>query len=181
MPDSLSDQLTGTLRTVLVFERVDLKDLGGITNVASVIKDYRLTDGPLTKQADLVYAETRAIPANTMETIDLLDLDQPTLGVAVSFEFRQLRLIRIVNESTTSGQRLLVGASPGSPVSVYAAEIGPGSEWHAVNYLDAWQVTEANKLVRISNPNAATLNYSLYLFGTSTPPPPPPEEEEEEE
>lgn len=167
MADSTADTLTGTVRTVLLFNRTDTQELGTIANVANKITNYALADGSGSGQADLVYAETRNIPGNTMETFDLLDLDQSTLGVDVGFTFRQLRVIRVVNESTTPGQRLLIGVDPGKPTTVYAAEVGPGSEWHAVNYLDAWQVDEDNANVSISNPNPTGINYSLYLFGTS--------------
>lgn len=176
MADSLSDELTATLRTVFLFNRTNALELGSIQNTTSQVTTYAFADGAGPQQADLVYAETRTIPPNTMETIDLLDLEQPTLGVDVAFEFRQVRAVRVVNHATVAGRKLLVGVNPGSPTSIYAAAIGPGSEWHAVNYLDSWEVTDDNKLFRISNPNAVSLNYSLYLFGTSTP---VPEEEEE--
>jgi hypothetical protein len=167
MAESLSDELTGTLRTVFLFSRTDTQELGTIANTASKITNYQFTDGAGAGQADLVYAETRTIPGNTMETFDLLNLDQPTLGVNVAFTFRQLRAIRVVNESTVPGRKLFVGVNPGSPVSIYAAEVGPGSEWHAVNYLNGWQVTAENSNVSISNPNPTGVNYSLYLMGTS--------------
>ena len=41
----------------------------------------------------------------------------------------------------------------------------------SVNHVDAWEVTDANKIVRICNPTAASIDYELYLFGTSTPAP----------
>ena len=176
MADSLSDQLTATLRTVFLFNRTNELELGNITNATSQATTYEFADGSGPRQADLVYAETRTIPANTMETIDLLDLEQPTLGVDVAFEFRQLRAVRIVNHSTVSGRKLLVGVNPGSPTSIYAAAIGPASEWHAINHVDSWEVTAENSLFHISNPNAAPINYSLYLFGTPTPVPVPEEE-----
>ena len=179
MADSLSDVLTATLRTVFLFNRTNQLELGNIQNATSQVTTYAFADGAGPQQADLVYAETRTIPPNTMETIDLLDLEQPTLGVDVAFEFRQLRAVRIVNHATVAGRRLLVGVNPGSPTSIYAAAIGPASEWHAVNHVDSWVVTADNQLFRISNPNAAAINYSLYLFGTSTPVPEPEPEEEE--
>jgi hypothetical protein len=72
-----------------------------------------------------------------------------------------------VNTSTTAGRRLLIGVDPGRPTVVYAAEVGPGSEWFSINQTDAWEVTADNSVIRISNPNAASVTYELYLFGTS--------------
>lgn len=168
MADTLTDTLVGTLRTSLTWTRTDTQEVGTITNRRTQTGTYAITDGDGPGEADLVFADARSIPANTIEEFDLLNLTQQALGVSVPFVFRQLRVIRIVNESITAGQRLLVGVDPGRPTAVYAAEVGPGSEWIAVNQTDAWEVTAANSIVRISNPNAATVNYSLYLIGTST-------------
>jgi hypothetical protein len=139
-----------------------------VVNRRTASGTYTITDGDGPGEADLVFADQRTIPANSIETFDLLNLEQQALGVTVPFVFRQLRVIRLVNESTTPGRRLLVGVDPGRPTAVYAAEVGPGSEWCAVNQADAWVVTEANSTIRISNPNAAAVTYSLFLIGTST-------------
>ena len=69
-----------------------------------------------------------------------------------------------------SGRRLRVGVDPGRPSVVYAAEIGPGSEWFSINHNDAWQVTDANRSLWIANPNAAPITYSLWIVGTSVAP-----------
>ena len=168
MADTLTDTLVGTVRTSLTWTRTDTQEVGTITNRQTQTGTYAITDGDGPGEADLVFADARSIPANSIEEFDLLNLTQQALGVTVPFTFRQLRVIRLVNESTTAGRRLLVGVDPGRPTAVYAAEVGPGSEWIAVNQTDAWEVTAANSIIRIANPNAAAVNYSLYLIGTST-------------
>lgn len=168
MADTLTDSLTGTLRTFLNWNRIDTQEVGSISNRKTTSATYTFTDGDGPGEADLIFADSRTIAANTIEEFDLLNLSQQALGVTVPFVFRQLRAIRVVNTTTTAGRRLLVGVDPGRPTIVYAAEVGPGSEWFSVNQTDAWEVTEANSVVRIANPNAAAVTYELYLFGTST-------------
>jgi len=168
MADTLTDSLTGSLRTSLQWNRTDTQEVGTVVNRRTTSATYAITDGDGPGQADLVFADQRTIAANTIEQFDLLNLSQTALGVTVPFVFRQLRVIRLVNESTTPGRRLLVGVDPGRPTAVYAAEVGPGSEWCSVNQTDSWRVTAANSVVRIANPNAAAVTYSLYLIGTST-------------
>jgi hypothetical protein len=168
MAETLTDALTGTIRTSLSWTRLDTQEVGTITNRKVASSTYAITDGDGPGQADLVFADARTIPANTVESFDLLSLTQQALGVTVPFTFRQLRAIRVVNASTAAGRRLLVGVDPGRPTAVYAAEVGPGSEWFSVNQTDSWRVTEANSVIRIANPNAASVTYELYLFGTST-------------
>jgi hypothetical protein len=168
MAETLTDALTGTIRTSLSWTRLDTQEVGSITNRKVANSTYAIADGDGPGQADLVFADARTIPANTVESFDLLSLTQQALGVTVPFTFRQLRAIRVVNTSTAAGRRLLVGVDPGRPTAVYAAEVGPGSEWFSVNQTDSWRVTEANSVIRIANPNAASVSYELYLFGTST-------------
>jgi hypothetical protein len=168
MADTVTDTLTGSLRTSLSWLRTDAQEVGSVVNRRTQSATYNIVDGDGPGEADLVFADQRTIPANTVESFDLLALEQQALGVTVPFVFRQLRVIRLVNESTTAGRRLLVGVDPGRPTAVYAAEVGPGSEWIAVNQTDAWEVTADNSIVRIANPNAAAVTYSLYLIGTST-------------
>lgn len=168
MADTLTDALTGQIRTSLTWTRLDTQEVGSITNRKTANGSYVITDGDGPGEADLVFADSRSIPANSIESFDLLNLTQQALGITVPFTFRQLRAIRIVNTTTTAGRRLLVGVDPGRPTVVYAAEVGPGSEWFSVNQTDSWEVTEANSVIRIANPNAAAVTYELYLFGTST-------------
>lgn len=170
MADSVTDTLTGTIRTVMIWNRTDEQEIGSIANAKTVIQDYRLADGDGAGEADLVYADTRTIAAGVMESFDLSNLTQTTLGTSVPFSFKQVRCVKVRNTSTAAGSRLLVGVSPGSPTSVYAAEVGPASEWFAINYTDAWEVTDSNKVFRLSNPTASPINYEFYVFGTSVEP-----------
>lgn len=171
MADTLTDTLTGSIRTFMNWTRTDAQEIGSVTNRQNISTTYAITDGDGPGEADLVFADNRTIPANSMEEFDLLDLEQVALGVTVPFTFRQLRAIRVINGATAPGLRLLVGVDPGRPTVVYAAEVGPASEWMSVNHVDAWDVTEANSMIRIANPTNSSINYQLYLFGTSTPAP----------
>ena len=169
MADTLTDTLSGSIRTFMNWTRTDAQEIGSVANRQTINTSYTITDGDGPGEADLVFADDRTIPANSLEEFDLLDLEQVALGVTVPFVFRQLRAIRVINRATASGLRLLVGVDPGRPTVVYAAEVGPASEWMSVNHVDAWDVTEANSVIRIANPTNSSINYQLYLFGTSTP------------
>jgi hypothetical protein len=166
----MADTLAATIRTVMIWSRTQDQDIGATVNAQTDLQTYAITDGSGARQADLVYAAPRTIPANSLEEIDLRAITQTTLGVAVAYDFRQLRLIRIRNDATVAGRRLRVGVDPGRPSVVYAAEIGPGSEWFSVNHVNAWPVTDANRSLWIANPNAAAITYSLWLIGTNVAP-----------
>lgn len=168
MAETLTDSLSGYLRTIMSWSRVDTQEVGAVTNAKVQQGTYTITDGDGPGEADLVFADERTIPANSVETFDLLNLSQQALGITVPFVFRQLRIIKILNMATTAGQRLFVGCDAGRPQSIYAAEVGPGSEWIAINHVDSWRVTADNSIVRIANGSNAPITYQIYLIGTST-------------
>ncbi len=167
MAQTITDTLTGTVKTSLQWKRVDTQELGDITQSKTISNQYDLVDGSGSGAADLVFTDTRTIAAGQVEEIDLLSLTQSTLYVTVPYTFRQLRVVRLVNKNTTAGDRLLVGVDPGRPTVVYAAEVGPESELLAVNQTDSWRVTSANSVLRIANPGSSSIQYDLYLLGTS--------------
>lgn len=167
MAETLTDALSATIRTSVTWNRTETQELGAISQRATKVASYQLADGSDAGEADLVFTDTRTINAALVEVLDLLSLTQQTLNVSVPYEFRQIRYVRIVNNETAAGRRILIGSDPGSPTTRYAAEIGPGSEMSIVNAVDAWQVTSENATLRIANPNAVAVSYSIYVFGTS--------------
>jgi len=167
MADTLTDSLTATIRSGVTWSRTETQEIGTISQRATQNATYTLADGSDAGEADLVFTDTRSIGAGLVEVIDLLSLTQQALEVAVPYVFRQVRYVRVVNNETTAGRRILVGCDPGRPTVVYANEVGPGSEVAAINQTDAWRVTAANSTLRIANPSSAAVSYSLYVIGTS--------------
>lgn len=165
--ETLTDLLTGSFRTWFGWSRVKTQEIGTVYNENRSSATYLIEPGTGAGQADLAYGVTRTIPANSGDEFDLRDLEEVALGATVPFRFRRVRLARLVNKATTAGRRLFVGADAGNPTTRYAAEVGPGSEWTAVNQIDGWTVTSANSIVRVANPSAASVDYDLYVIGVS--------------
>lgn len=165
MAESLTDIFSGTLSTRLQWSRVDSQEVGSVTDRANVSGSYSIADGSGAAAADIVWCDTRTIPASSYDELDLLALTQSIVGVSVPCTIRQLRVVRVVNNATAAGNEILVGSNESG--SLYSFKVGPGSEVCAVNQIDAWPVTNANKTLRIANPNAAPVAYSIFLVGTS--------------
>jgi hypothetical protein len=167
MAESIADIFAGTVTTKLQWSRVDSQEVGSVTNKKTASSTYTFGDGETAGSADLVYADTRTIAANGVDTLDFGAITQQTLGVAVPFAFSSVRIVRVTNNETAAGKQILVGCSEDSPFAVYAQAVGPDSEFLAVNRQDAWEVTEGNRIVRISNPNAGAASYSIVIIGAA--------------
>lgn len=165
--ETLTDQLTGSFRSWFGWSRVKTQAVGTVVNEDRASATYNIAPGTGPGQADLAYGVTRTVPANSGDEFDLRDLEEVTLGATVPFRFRRIRLLRLVNKATVAGRRLFVGSDPGNPMTRYAADVGPGSEWTAVNQIDGWTVTADNSIVRVANPNAASVAYDLYVIGVA--------------
>ena len=168
MADSLTDVFAGRLSTVLTWSRVDTQEVGSITDKKTISATYSLVDGSGAGAADITWADTRTIAANSVDVLDLLALTQTEFGVSVPCTIRQLRVVKVANNETTSGKVVLVGADETSPTSVYAFAVGPGSEMLAINNTDSWVVTSSNNTLRIANPSSSSASYSIVLIGTAT-------------
>lgn len=167
MAETLTDAMTGSLQVRLQWSRTDTQEVGTVVSESTKLATYTLTDGDGPGEADLIFTDTRSIPANTVEVIDLLSLTQQAFDVDVPYTFRQVRSIRVVNNETTAGRRVLFGADPGRPQTTFAVEVGPGSEFVSVNHVDSWEVDDGNSELHVSNPNGVAVSYSIYILGTS--------------
>jgi hypothetical protein len=163
--ESLTDIFSGSFSTRLQWSRVDSQEVGAVTDKQTVSGSYSIADGSGAAAADIVWCDTRTIPAASFDALDLLALTQSVVGVSVPCTIRQLRVLRVANNDATAGNEILVGTNEAG--TLYAFKVGPGSEVSAVNQLDGWPVTSANNTLRIANPNATAVSYSIYLVGTS--------------
>lgn len=169
MASTLTDIFSGSLKTVLLWARTDTQEVGTVANKGAVSTLYRIGEGSGSQQADLVFNDTRTIAAGQIDAIDLLAMTHSELGVSVPYVFHQVRLVRVVNNETVTGKKLLFGVGAGG-VGTYAHNVGPGSEFVTINHVDPWIVTSANSLLRIANPNGSSLSYTLTIIGTSAEP-----------
>jgi hypothetical protein len=165
MADSVSDIFSGSLTTRLAWSRVDSQEIGSVTDKNTVAGTYSIGDGSTAGNADVVWSDTRTIPAASIDAIDLLSLTTATLGVSVPQTIRQLRIVRVVNNESATGKKILVGCD--ASAANYAFAVGPGSEICAINNTDSWAVTNANNVLRIGNTGTASVSYTIFLIGTS--------------
>lgn len=167
MAETVSDLFSGIITVKTQWQRIDAQEIGSAINKKTAQTLYTLGDGAGEGNADLVYAETRTIPANGVDTIDCAAITQQTLEIPVPFAFAQIRVVRVVNNESAAGRYIYFGASETDPFGTFAWAVGPESEFLSVNYRDAWLVNGQNGTVRVSNPSNVDVSYSIVLIGSA--------------
>ena len=166
MADTVSDAFQGLFQVKMNYLRLDTQEVGYAQNKKNTTTLYTFGDGDNANEAEVVYADTRTIPANSIDSIDLLNLTQNTLSVPVPFAFNRVRILRIVNKATADAAYLYFGASETNPTQVFAMAVGEQSEALLINSRDSYEVTSANSILRTYNPNNFSVDYEIYVVGS---------------
>jgi|TARA_B100000073_G_scaffold291156_1_gene254067 hypothetical protein len=168
MADTLTDLFDANVQVKMSFTRTDTQEVGSVTNVKRGTTTYEIGDGSQSISAEFIYADTRTVSANSVDSLDLTNLTQSTLDVSVPFSFATIRLIRVVNNSTTSGDYLYLGADSSNPTQQFAIAVGAGGEVTMVNSLDTYGVNSSNGTFRIYNDASTSTEYEIYIIGSGS-------------
>ena len=162
MPDSLS----GVVSTTTSVTRTTDDTVGAATRSVVASASYQLNNasGPL---ADQLWVSNRSLAVGASETLDLLSLADTIQGATGVQTMRQVRLVRITNNETATGPRIVVGPSGTNGWGRVAGEVGPGGELLAVQQTHAWGVTTAERAVTIRATGPTGVSYSIVVVGTS--------------
>ena len=164
MPDSLS----GVVSTTTSVTRTTDDTVGAATRSVVASASYQLNNasGPL---ADQLWVSNRSLAVGASETLDLLSLADTIQGATGVQTMRQMRLVRITNNETATGPRIVVGPSGTNGWGRVAGEVGPGGELLAVQQTHAWGVTsgECAVTIRATGPTGS-VGYSIVVVGTAT-------------
>jgi len=160
------DDFTGIVSTTTSITRAVTDTVGSSSRGVVVSANYSLNNasGPV---ADQVWVSNRSLAAGASETLDLLSLSDTIQGATGVQTMRQVRLVRIVNNQTATGPRIVVGPSGTNGWGRVAGEVGPGGELLAVQQTHAWGVTTAERAVTIRATGPTGVSYSIVIAGTS--------------
>ena len=164
MPDSLS----GVVSTTTSVTRTTDDTVGAATRSVVASASYQLNNasGPL---ADQLWVSNRSLAVGASETLDLLSLADTIQGATGVQTMRQVRLVRVTNNATVTGPRIVVGPSGTNGWGRVAGEVGPGGELLAFQQTHAWGVTsgECAVTIRATGPTGS-VGYSIVVVGTAT-------------
>jgi hypothetical protein len=164
----MADSLDGIVSTTTSLTQTQTDTVGSSARAVSVGKSYPLNSvsGPL---SDQLWVSNRSLAVGSTETFDLLALADTIQGATGVQTMRQVRLVRVVNNETITGPRIVVGPSGTNGWGRVAGEVGPGGELLAVQQTHAWGVTttERGVTIRATGPTGS-VSYSIVIAGTAT-------------
>ncbi len=172
----MATSLSVDIKASLTWLQADALDLSTISDNAKLEFDKSTANGTGADQADLLWHDQRAVAAASNDDLDLTALASTIFGSAVTVNMAKVRGLLILNTSTTSGEVLRVGgagagsalASPFNGDVDAVVEVGPDSCLMLSNKKDGWAVTAGTgDILRIANPNAASVTYQIAIVGTS--------------
>jgi len=129
-----------------------------------------LASGTSASQADLVWSDTRTLAA-TSENLDLAGSLSGALGTTVTFA--KVSGIIIRNNTATAAAKLLVGGAASNQFINWVAnssdilQIGPSGILFLTSPVDGYAVTAATGDILKIDSGAATISYSIVIWGRS--------------
>jgi len=168
MPDSFA----GTIRTFLSLTRTVTEDERTETRSVSPTATYNFVDGgENVLGADLIWSRTTSITGGTTETLDLLSLPDTALGSTATGIMRSVRAVRLANNATITGPRIVLGPGASNGWTRVQGDVGPGGELLAIQNVNHWPVGSANRniLLHATGVTGATglISYTLTIVGSS--------------
>lgn len=171
----MADTLTSGIQAKIDWSFGEALDLSTVRDAASLEFNKSLADGTAVDTADKVWHDTRSITAGANDDLDMTALTHSIFGSTVTISFAKIKAILIVNNSTTSGDELRIDTSvaaalltPFASSATTKVEIGADSALLLSSKKDGWAVTNTTAdIIRIHNPNAGTVSYSIVIIGTS--------------
>lgn len=163
MPDTLS----GVVATTTSITRTATDTVGSSERGLTVAANYSLdsVSGPV---ADQVWVSNRSVTGGQSETLDLLALADTIQGATGVQVMRQVRLVRVTCNATTTGPRIVVGPSGTNGWGRVAGEVGPGGELLAIQQTHAWGVTATERAITVrATGTTGPVSYSIVVAGTA--------------
>lgn len=163
----MPDTLNGVVATTTSITRTVTDTVGSSERGLTVAANYSLdsVSGPV---ADQVWVSNRSVTGGQSETLDLLALADTIQGATGTQVMRQVRLVRVTCNATTTGPRIVVGPSGTNGWGRVAGEVGPGGELLAIQQTHAWGVTTTERAITVrATGTTGPVSYSIVVAGTA--------------
>jgi len=173
MPDTLSLDVKASMAWLFS----ELIQISNVNDNGKLEYSQSLTDGVGADQADVLFHDERTVGAGANDDLDLTALVHSIYGNIVTFSFAKVKVILLMNLSTTAGDVLRVGgagaglafATPFNGNATAVIEAPADGCLLLVNKKNGWTVTAGTgDILRVNNPGAAGITYRIVIAGTKT-------------
>ncbi len=173
----MADTLAVDIKTSLNWSFQNPLALGTLADVSKLEYAGSISNGTSTNQADELWHSQRVLSSISFEDIDLTNLTNQVFGNTITINLARVKVLMIINTSTTSGDELLIGGA-GSANNAWSGPfyadqdtrigVPSGSVLLLTNKLAGWAVTNnASDILRIDNSTPNSITYQIVLVGTS--------------
>jgi hypothetical protein len=134
-------------------------DLSDVVDTAKFEVSLPISDAAI---ANIAWQDSRTIPANTVDAINLSSLVIDSLGIYGTISMQQASQFYLRNKSTAAGSELRIGTPADGTATTYALSVGRGS-YVFLSSVDGWVPSTQ---LRIANPTGAAISYDIAIIGT---------------
>lgn len=167
--------LTHTLKVSASWINRESLDLASFSDQGEISYSKDIASGTGVDQCDRSWSDTRTLGSSSNDDLDLTALTSSVFGDSITTNFAKVKEIVIVVLSTTTGDKLKLDSSvtnaylgPFDSSTTSKLVIGPDSPCVLSNKKDGFGATSGtNKVLRINNPGATSVQYQIFISGTS--------------
>lgn len=156
--------MTGTLR--LVPSWVDDLTAAAVTDSASVLLQFPLTNGTGSGQANGYYKDVITVPATGTASVNLRSMPLSVLGGSGTLSLACVKVLLVRNRSTT--RTLLMAGNVSDRWSALFADavtLPPSTSMLASELVAGWAVTTSSRVLQFANAGAAAADVEVYVVG----------------
>lgn len=169
----MSDSLVSELRASLDWTYLSGRKLSTVRDRSRLSFFERFPSGDELGEANQIWYDERDVEDFTNDDLDLTGLPAILYGAPVSVAFTKVRAVLMQNLATDMDASLRLGGASSNAWSAWAnaasswITVGPGSCLLLSSRLADWNVSSANRILRITNAHEEPVRYRIAIIGVA--------------
>lgn len=160
---------SGSVSGAFAFSLTGAPALGSEVKAVELASADSVSHGTDPGQATAGSALLETIPAASVLSIDLENVDASSLGFTGVVRFTEIRALWVRNLETSAAKVVLLGCpSGGNDTTAYAAKLPGGARWAWDDFTTGIAVTSANRYLTLTNVGTGSAVVQVGLIGLGT-------------
>lgn len=159
----------GSVSGAFAFSLTGAPAIGSEVKAVDLSSGDSVTHGTGAGQATAGAALVETIPAASVLSIDLENVDASALGFTGVVRFTEIRALWVRNTETSATKVILLGCpSGGNDTTAYAAKLPGGARWAWDDFTTGIAVDSANRYLTLTNVGSGSVAVEIGLIGLGT-------------